>query len=266
LIKVAILDTETTGTDPQFDEVIELAIILVEICPATGLAYRILGEFSEFNEPNFPIPEESTQIHHITDVMVKGKRIDAVKLAEFVAAADLVVAHNAGFDRVFIERTFPLFAKMHWACSLQQIPWAEEGIGTAKLDYLAYQFGFQYVAHRAAMDCRALSEVLQNKLPQSGQLAMQALLQNARQSDVKVSALGSPFDSKDALKARGYRWNPERKVWAINVAESKLEAESQWLKMNVYGGKSFRVEQERMTSLCRYSARAGQITTVTVTS
>ena len=56
---------------------------------------------------------------------------------------------------------------------------AREHIVSAKLEYLAYYFGFHFTGHRAVNDCQALLEVLQCPLPMSGVKAMQALLQNA---------------------------------------------------------------------------------------
>ena len=257
LITVAILDTETTGTNTTRDKIIELGMLLVEICPVTGQAYRVVHVFDELEDPGMPIPEESTRIHHITDDMVAGKRIDDAEIELLMSTVSLVVAHNAGFDRVFVEERFPIFATKHWACSFQQIPWTEEGIRSAKLEFIAYQCGFHYTGHRASTDCYALLEVLQQPLPTSGKKAMQILLDNARTTDIKVSALGSPFDSKDALRERGYRWNADKKVWARNLPGHLVAEEAAWLKLFVYGGKSFRLEQEKMTGKNRYSNRAG---------
>ena len=170
----------------------------------------------------------------------------------------LVIAHNASFDRAFVEDRFPIFARKAWACSWSQIPWADEGISSGKLEFLAYTFGFHFTGHRASTDCRALLEVLQSSLPSSGTLATLALLQNARQAEIKVSALGSPFESKDALKDRNYRWNADKKVWVKSIPPQTLDDEVSWLAQSVYGGKGFRLELEKMTAMNRYSNRPGQ--------
>jgi DNA polymerase-3 subunit epsilon len=257
LITVAILDTETTGTNPAKDKIIELGIVFVEVCPQTGQAYRVTKVFNELEDPGMPIPEESTRIHHITDEMVAGKLIDDVEVASLIKSVSLVVAHNAGFDRVFVESRFPIFATKPWACSFRQIPWSEEGISSGKLEFLAYNFGFHYTGHRASTDCHALLEVLQNRLPSSGTLAMLALLQNARLAEIKISALGSPFESKDALKERNYRWNPDKKIWAKSVPQVALDDEVTWLGESVFAGKGFRLEFEKMTAINRFSNRPG---------
>ena len=259
LIKVAILDSETTGTNPAKDKIIELGVLIVEVCPETGQAFRILEQFDELEDPGFPIPEESTRVHHISDDMVSGKRINDATLCALMSDVSLVIAHNASFDRVFVENRFPVFAEKAWACSWSQIPWSDEGIGSGKLEFLAYFYGFHFTGHRAVRDCEALLEVLQQTLPTSGNRTMQVLLQNARSSDIKVTALSSPFESKDPLKERGYRWNAERKAWATCVPKQSLNDESAWLKNHVYGGKVFRLELEKMTAMNRFSNRSGAI-------
>lgn len=262
LITVAILDTETTGINQAKDKIIELGMVLVEICPETGQAYRVTKVFDELEYPGMPIPEESTRVHHITDEMVAGKRIDDAEVEALMASVSLVVAHNAGFDRVFVEDRFPIFATKAWACSLRQIPWSEEGMGSASLEFLAYRCGFHFTGHRATTDCHALLEVLQELLPNSGSLAMQVLLQNARVSEIKVTALGSPFETKDVLKERSYRWNAEKKAWAKGIPKQALDEEVSWLKASVYAGKGFRLELEKMTAMNRFSNRPGAVEVV----
>src|SRR6266851_1649200 len=45
-------------------------------------------------------------------------------------------------------------------------------------------------------------------LPQTGRLALAALLEKARTRSWRLWARDAPFEMKDALKARGYTWNP----------------------------------------------------------
>ena len=51
-----------------------------------------------------------------------------------------------------------------------------------------------------------------------------------------VSAWEAPFDAKDNLKARGYRWNRTERVWWREVGMDQVDAEKQWLIESVYGG------------------------------
>jgi hypothetical protein len=48
----------------------------------------------------------------------------------------LVIAHNADFDRRFLERRLPVFATKDWPCSRFDIDWKAEGIRSSALDRL----------------------------------------------------------------------------------------------------------------------------------
>lgn len=258
LVKAIVLDTETTGTDNK-DRIIELGMVVFEYCPKSGQAYRVLETFNELEDPGIPIPPESTKVHGITDDMVRGKKINDDAVRALISDVPLIIAHNAKFDRGFVEARFPFFDNKAWACSFAQVPWTDEGLGSAKLEFLAYRYGFHYEGHRASNDCHALLEVLQQNLPESGVKAMLRLLENARTKEVKVWALNSSFDSKDALKGRGYRWEAERKTWATSIPSALLDQEVEWLRSSVYGGRPFKLELEKMDAMNRYSVRRGVV-------
>lgn len=262
LLKAAIVDTETTGTNQATDKIIELGIVVVEYCPDSGQVYRVLETFNELEYPGIPIPPESTKIHGITDDMVANKRIDDDAVKDLMADVSLVIAHNSNFDRGFMEARLPLFENKAWACTYAQIPWKAEGIGSSSLEFLAYRFGFHFSGHRASVDCHALLEVLQSDLPISGIKVMKVLLEAARVPEIKIWALNSPFDNKDKLKDKGYRWNGERKIWSGLVTKSDLEMEIDWLRHEVYENRKFKLELEMVDAFNRFSSRTGPIEVV----
>jgi DNA polymerase III epsilon subunit-like protein len=93
-----IVDLETTGLDFAKAEVIELG--MTKFCYSARDEITLLAEtFQSFNQPSRPIPAEVTQLTGITDDMVQGHRIDAAAVKLFVADANIVIAHNAAFDR-----------------------------------------------------------------------------------------------------------------------------------------------------------------------
>lgn len=258
LSKGVVVDTETTGTNPDTDAIIELGMVLFEFDPETGEAYRVLESFDQLEEPDFPIPAESTAVHGITDDMVAGKCIDDAEVARFLKGVSLVVAHNSKFDRVFLEKRLPIFESLPWGCSFAQVDWSGEGIASAKLDYIAYQHGFFYEAHRAEGDCFALLEILQQRLPKSGELVLKSILNGLGQKSYKLYATGSPFETKDTLKARGYRWDGDKKCWHHTLTgDEAVKAEVAWLKSDIYSGKSAKVEIEVQNCLTRFSTRVG---------
>ena len=256
-----VLDTETTGLSAEEDQVIELGMIVFEFDPVQGTIHRVLEVFDELEDPLRPIPPETTAIHHITDEMVHGKRIDDGKVEAIVKSTSVVIAHNASFDRPFVEKRWPVFESKQWACSIRDIDWKSEGVSSAKLEFLLQTQGIFYEAHRAETDCWALLELLCMVLPQSQQPAMLTLLESLNQPQIRLFATGSPFDSKDALKIRGYRWAPEIKCWWRSLSSDKaLQEELDWLKRKVYQGKRASVEIETVGGLIRHSLRQGQKT------
>jgi DNA polymerase-3 subunit epsilon len=258
LLRGIVVDTETTGTNPDQDAIIELGMVLFEFDPLTGEVFNIIGTFDELEDPGFPIPPDSTTVHGITDEMVAGKKIDNQNVKHFLKDVSLVVAHNSKFDRVFLEKRLPIFESLPWACTFAQIDWSGEGVGSAKLDYIAYQYGFFYDAHRAEVDCFALLEILQKQLPKSKELVLKSLLLSLHLKSYTIYALGSQFETKDILKAKGYRWDGDKKCWHITLTgDDALKDEVVWLKSNVYGGKSAKVEIEVQNGLTRFSNRSG---------
>lgn len=258
LCRGVVLDTETTGFDVENDRVIELGMLLFEFDPISGAIHQVLEVFDELEDPGFEIPPASIAVHHITDDMVRGKHIDDAHVANFLKNVDVVIAHNAAFDRPFVEARWPLFETLNWGCSIKDIDWREEGFGSAKLEYLLSTQGFFYDAHRAETDCWALIALLNQVLPQSQQTALLALLEKLNQAQQKVYAINSPFETKDMLKARGYRWSPDLRCWSRVLASAPdMQQELSWLKKNVYGDRNARVEVESLGGKVRYSNREG---------
>jgi DNA polymerase-3 subunit epsilon len=258
--RVLVLDTETTGLSHQADKIIELAMLLVQVDVASGLPFGPVECFEGFEDPGMPIPDVARQVTGISDDMVKGHRLDDPQVEAMVSRADLVVAHNAGFDRPFVEARFPGFADKAWACSFADIDWKAAGAGSSKLSALAQDHGWFYDAHRAQVDCHALLQVLARPVGQTSTTGLGQLIAAASGPSFKLRATGSPFESKDQLKGRGYRWDGDAKVWFCTLSDQeRLEAELEWLKAEVYGRRNARVEVEVLNGLVRYSVRPGTL-------
>lgn len=256
--RACVLDTETTGTDPAADQMIELGIVVFDYDRETGQVGPVVAVFDGLEDPGRPIPPESTAIHGITDEMVAGRRLDEAEIARVMDGVGLVIAHNAAFDRRFVEARLPSFASLPWACSFREVPWRDAGGGSAALEFLAYRAGFFYEGHRAEIDCRALLEVLSRPLGQAADTALKVLLASARLPTHRIWANNSPFESKDLLRNRGYRWNAPLRCWSVDLTPDRVEAELAWLKTAVYGGRSVSVDVEIFDARTRYSTREGR--------
>lgn len=258
--RVVLLDTETTGLDASRDRIIELALLRIDVDTATGLPCGAVQVYDGLEDPGMPISREIEQLTGISDAMVHGQRLDEARVAALMDGVDLVIAHNAAFDRPFVEARLPAFASVAWACSFADIDWKGEGQSSAKLENLALSHGWFYDAHRAEMDCHALLAVLGQTLPQAQQTGLARLLVAGTQTSYRLQATAAPFEAKDALKARGYRWNAEQRVWQTLLSdESALQAECDWLRSAVYGGRAARVQLEKLHAGVKYSTRSGEV-------
>jgi DNA polymerase-3 subunit epsilon len=251
------LDLETTGLDDAKDEIIEFGMVPFNYT-LDGRIFDILEPFSKLREPSFPIPEAITALTGIDNAAVAGLTVAAEEVEAFVAPASLVIAHNASFDRLFAERFCGVFADKPWACSMKEIPWAKEGFEGTKLSYLAAGHGFFYDGHRAIHDCAAGVEILARRLRTSDRTALAALLESARQSYWRIWAENSPFELKNHLKGRGYRWNDgtngNPKAWYIDVPADTKESELSYLRKDIYQRDVDLLSRE-LTAYERYSSR-----------
>lgn len=256
------LDTETTGKEST-DKIVELGMVLFAYCSQTEQVLGVVDVLSELEDPGMPIHPAASLVNGITDEMVAGKRIDDARVIAMAERANFVVAHNSSFDRPKCEARFPFFKDMAWACSLRQVDWAGEGIKSGQLDYIAFRMGFFYAGHRAYIDCLALLEVLRQPMASlSGKSALSGLLAQYRQNSSRVWAANAPFEAKDILKDRGYRWNDGSaygsvKAWNKEVTQDDLTAELTWLKETVYRNRSTALPVDAMTALTRFSDRNG---------
>jgi len=259
------IDVEATGLDTFRDKIIELGFVAFEYDASSGVIYRILHSYGGFEDPGEPLKAIITQITGITDDMLTGQHLDDDAINVWLEKADLIIAHNAAFDRRMLERRLPISCKANWACTMFDIDWADENVSSLKLDYIAYRMGYFFEGHRAVNDAQATLHLLTRGLPESGKLAMSDLLTHARDTSRRFFAVRAPFEKKDDLRARGYRWLPDfifsengkqkKGVWSMAVGEADIEAEQQWLTGSVYAGKPDMFIFKDVAAIDRYSNR-----------
>ena len=253
-----VLDVETTGLDTANAEVIELGMIKFEY-GRDGTVFRVIGTFSQLRQPSAPIPPEITRLTGISDADVQGRSIAVEDIEAFVAGAGIVIAHNAKFARPICERHWPLFREMNWACSMEQIPWRDEALDAQKLGYILNQCDLFHTGHRASDDCHALLHILASPLKVSGRPALAALLESARQSTIRLWAKDAPYDCKDILKGRGYRWSDGSdgcpKAWYIDLPETSAPVEEAFLKQEIFASEAIRLLTQKLTAKDRFARR-----------
>ncbi len=149
---MVVLDTETTGLSFRDCELIEIAAARIS-------GKQVVDRFRTFVNPSKPIPNEIQQLTGIRAVDVAGapSAIDAVaQLADFVAGSP-VLAHNATFDRTFVEKV-PGGKDVSdvWIDTLSLSRMALPLLRSHRLSDMAAAFGCDSVTHRAMDDVDAL--------------------------------------------------------------------------------------------------------------
>lgn len=230
-IGVAV-DVETTGLDPQEDRIIELAMRRFRY-DTRGRILKIDKAESWFEDPKVPLSEEITRLTGLTDAGLVGQMIDEPLATRILLSSHLVIAHNAAFDRKFIESRFPAVTGLPWACSMAEVDWARAGFDGRALGWLGLQAGWFHEAHRAIGDVDALIGLLSHALT-DGRTVLAELTDNSAKPSLRVEAIGADFAVKDQLRSRGYRWDANMKVWWREIAAGDRAEEETWLGRFIY--------------------------------
>ena len=234
-LKVCFLDLETTGSNKETSKIIEFAGKLTAIDKNNGELIGIIDSYQSFNDPEEPISQEITRITGITDEDVKGRSLNWGIISQIMHDADIIVAHNASFDRAFMDRYLPLSKDKVWVCSVNDINWAERGFNARGQEILCIWHGFYYESHRAMYDVDALIHLVTYDVKEQNKASLE-LIANSTKSSYQIAAINSPYETKDLLKSRKYRWNPTRKYWWKNIFLEDLESEKEWMADNIYNG------------------------------
>lgn len=225
---IVVVDVETTTLDPASGRIIELALCPVQI-DRRGRIVAVGEAYDWLEDPGEPLSPLIAGLTGLSDADLAGRRIDDRAALAMLDRASVLVSHNARFDAGWIEARYPSLAGKRWACSLLDVDWRGHGYDSRQLGGLLTEAaGLFNTRHRADTDVAALVALLAHPLPNGGTVCAE-MMRTASRSSVRLAADRAPFAVKGLLKARGYRWNPDRRHWWIEVASVAADAERAWL-------------------------------------
>ena len=218
-MKILGIDFETCGLDSKRDAVTEVGLVLFD----TDLAMPV--RISGFLVKGGFISEEITRITGITQAAVDTYGFEpsmAVKaIAQMANFADYFCAHNAPFDKGFLEE---LFKRQEF--NLQEKPWIDTRTDlppeaykkgkSASLKYLCADHGFLYSAHRAVNDVLAMFQLL-------AMYDIDAVIKRSQIPNVEVRAVVS-FDDRLLAKELAFYWRAELKQWRKPMKLDEVQA------------------------------------------
>lgn len=229
---VIIVDTETTSADRETCSVIE----------AAGVAYHlehasIVDVWSGIAATEHEDEWGAEDIHGISyELAASSGRDEEALVGEFFgwaheyAREPILLAHNASFDREVLfwaanrAGTLPITPDDKWVCTYEDFTWPR---GSGKLVEVALNHGVGVVtAHRALDDCLTLARTL-TRVAETGH-SLRRLVTEATLPRAEVRAHVS-YDNRVEAKKRGFRWDPERRIWHRRVRADLIEElAAQW--------------------------------------
>lgn len=252
ILRVAIIDTETTGLNYKKDSIIELGFQVVEYTK-DGKMYDVIERYNELNQPKQLIGKEITSVTGISNEDLLGHKIDWDDVKQHLSNINLFIAHNAGFDRKFLEKYSDIFINKPWGCSQKDVEWLSNfGSSKDNQEYLLWKVCHSYYpAHRAIDDVTALTFLLSHQ-GKNNETVLKSILERAASSSFNIKARNGSFHEKDELKAMGCRWNAKDRVWEILATQSNYQEIIDNMKK---ASPSCTPEIDEINSLDRFSER-----------
>jgi DNA polymerase-3 subunit epsilon len=215
-----VLDTETTGFEPkQGHRMVEIACVELQDFLPTGRSFHV------YIDPERDMPPEAEKVHGLSAAFLKGKpkfadADVAEAFIEFVGDANLI-AHNAGFDRSFVnfelERSgLAIIHESRWIDTLALAQKRFPGMYNS-LDALCKRFNISLAErekHGALIDAKLLASVYLE-------------LQGGRERRLELT----PTRLKTAVAAAAQAaYGPRPRPLAPRSTEAERERHREWVE------------------------------------
>jgi len=207
-----IVDLETQGLDPALHRVIEIGCVLWSVRHVC-----VIAAWSDLVQQDSNEAESVNRISTGSLALGLPHAAAIVRLRNFVARADVLVAHQAEFDASFLPDLNKPFV-----CSKYDIVWPLSKIGDS-LVFLALAHGVPATrSHRALTDCLLLAHTFE-AVARSG-VDVSELMRLAMRPKARFIVAERDFDEARNNLARdnGFRFDWDKRVWRRTMARDDV--------------------------------------------
>ena len=216
-MKVLGLDVETTGLNHETDYITEIGCVLYDV---EKKAPMVIGNWLLEVPETVEITPLITKLTGIDRPMLNTYGVDPVlvltELKAMIAMADCYMAHNAQFDKGFIEDFTGEESTIPWICSKANLPHEEvlgRKVSSKSLEALSgYYSVVNAFAHRALFDVLTMLKIAE-------QHDLYEALKYAQEESLTFFAMVS-YEDKDKAKEMGFSWCGKRRRWYMEIPQS----------------------------------------------
>lgn len=216
-MKVTVIDTETTGLTKDTGKLIEVAIATfdLQVCDVIACSSQLIKGATEAEVKN------TEYLHGISYEFLNQYGTDdydglSTALQYAMVDSTAILAHNAEFDRQWFAADFPT-DEIPWVCTCDDFVWPNK-TESKSLTSIALAHGVGVLsAHRAMADVMTLCALLKRVGDDFGSAYLIEQVTRGMRPKAKFLACVT-FSQKDLVKAAGFRWDADKKIWWRQMA------------------------------------------------
>ena len=223
---ILIVDTETNGLDANLNSIIEVGAIFYNV-PSRSIIYQI--SFLVGNAINHCVDINRISQEAINSTIEGISRHAKSLFIRMICMSDAILAHNAQFDRGFLERDEGFMSASEgkpWICTKNDVKWPIRQGAQLNLIHISSELGVPVIsAHRALTDCTLLVGCL-DKIPDLNEWLSHAMLPKAWYQ----AAIS--YDDRHLAKDAGFSWESKTRAWIKRLTEK--EADDLPFRVSIY--------------------------------
>lgn len=259
VIHMLVLDIEVTGWDHEVDELIGLAMTKVEVNRSNGAFIRVMDEFDGLQEPTAELSDQAVQILGYDRSALVGHQLDVQRITELVDSCELVVAHDARFDRPFLEKLVPAFRHRQWVCSMNDIYWEHLQVeNLAWVDHLALCVGHHMPDSSPKSTVEAMVKLLSHPWEENLGTGFGVFIELTEGPFLKFFIPDRSGKLTFPIEMYGLRYSKKDRGWTAILGGTAAEVfQDALVDMGVFDGRIKRFHIQQLDPVLRFSTAPG---------